>query len=516
MDETKKIVTVFKKIAIWTFPAFFAALIAVLAYCSTLPSMLVNVILIFTELVCIVQILLKTENNKKLVLTVNVNGISIMALAINIQCYNVFSPVRSLYRFWDSWCGIWSSVCAISCFYFVVLLIRVFKWDQTEYESQKAATQQLRNTIKEKDRESRLERKERNENIKSIHTENRMRRVIISEDAKTKRKKKKEAWFCAFWEKLWNEEKSKEDSHKKKSTRFLAFKLLPIIVATIFVLGYIFLPYQGTSSDTTTIRWMESVKSFVECFEENSNNSASTDRTSPLGYMNEVTEYTLFFIAIVGIVGSAFVLLCKVVSYLIGRFFFREEKEEILDFLDEYATAISVMILAAAILMVFMGGGSLDRVSYIWEKLLIIIMTLLIFMIAVDIVRIALEQCIRRNSLLRKCIRYLFIVIVDCVMSVVMGVISGIHLREMLASLFSFFLPGTQGKLYKRIERDIDRILQQDVINITKDVGRRSTRKKIYKSGRFKAFYRTKRKVRRNNDGKTSKGKTNKGKTGCN
>lgn len=247
----------------------------------------------------------------------------------------------------------------------------------------------------------------------------------------------------------------------------------------------------------------------IESFSDaESNNSEDIRRDGETGYeVNEtivgaVTEYTLTYIAVISVLITAFYLIYRML-YMILLKICHEKPAETADenlfaFMEQYATPISVMVIAISVLMVFAGEAQGDG-SRLWDEMLRILIVLIVLVVSIDILKLILEQCVDAHSLLRISVEFIFIAVIDCTMGIILSAIAGLRMREVLPSILNLFLPGKKSRLYMQIEGYLDEILLQEADAVLgKYVNKKDKMKK-------RTSYSVKRSIRGNNNAKRIK-----------
>ena len=135
--------------------------------------------------------------------------------------------------------------------------------------------------------------------------------------------------------------------------------------------------------------------------------------------------------------------------------------------LEGYEAPIAILVVFSAVLMSFSKGlPNFGNVSVNWVVLLMIIMYILLIMIAIEIVRITLEQCVRKNSLLKNVIKLVFILILDFLSGLILGVFYKLRSSEIISSLISLMLKDNDNIIGDKANKVIEKLLFKEIDKI--------------------------------------------------
>lgn len=255
-------------------------------------------------------------------------------------------------------------------------------------------------------------------------------------------------------------------------------KSIPFIILLLILGSFLGLPLFSTKKIIT--QWFEGIDLLIKSF-------IGSDETN--------SENLLTYICVFIVVAVIFVVFSTIIFNLISNHFFKK-RNSVIFLSEEYNNSIITLITCVAAIRTFVGNesnGEVDFLAKSWEFALMAIFVLLLLTMLIEIVHLALDQGVRHDSLLRLCIRYIFILVVKCFVDIIIGVLSNLHLRDVLSSIFSSSLYTGKNnvfdKVIKKIDIAIDNEVQQlsttqknknrIVLNVSQNNTRISTRRKV-------------------------------------
>lgn len=316
-------------------------------------------------------------------------------------------------------------------------------------------------------------------------------------------------------------EKKKAAKEQKKEEQEALLKeqkkrRIAIIVIAVILVVYIFLPIFGGGEQSLAWNWRDDVQYFVhelrgdtsyqnvgkadysdfpantvsEIISETraalrvgnvvkytaqkATNEKSYTRSSKEkeSFASSLAQYTIFFIALAGMLYVGAVLLYRLAIQCIESLSNKDNKNGLSDFFNEYSTPVSVLIVATAMLSTFAGTEewTFDKLPELFKNMACIILCILLVLITVDAVRLILKQCVEQGSLLRTSMHITFALLIDCVMGIVVGVLAELNIRGLLSSLFAFFLQGNHTPIYDKAEEVLDEALDEEIEGIRREM----------------------------------------------
>lgn len=379
-------------------------------------------------------------------------------------------------------------------------------------ESKLHSYQKAADTLeKAQEREAKLRRQEQdyNANKEEHEAEIEFQKIVNEEKRKEEEeRRKKEAEHELRMKSIEFDRKKEEakgleiqESEKGKSEpnrilglikKYFSFKIFCKIALTIVLIVLFFkFPSLISSKDS----YIQEITNFVSSFEQknvyisenstNTNNISKSDLEKSEGStyrkdneqienpvrqesrMAMLARYAVFYIAFIGAVFMALLLCGKaadgVYNYLVGE---KESEIGLGGFFSEYSTPFSILIVAVSALSTFSSNGSGDiwkELPIFFENLSGVVLGMMILLIAVDAIRLILIQCTEKGSLLRTAFHLIFVLLVESMMGIVTGVLTGINLKEMCFSLFSFFFQGDRTKTYKKTTKVMNNSIKKEI-----------------------------------------------------
>ena len=207
--------------------------------------------------------------------------------------------------------------------------------------------------------------------------------------------------------------------------------------------------------------------------------------------MQAIAQYVLLSTAILGCIVTVIVilqrfmadLLVKIMGKIVASKSMNPLEDE--DFVKKYAMPICALVLAMSILSAFVGEISDELLTKCWYQLLIVIMAMMILLVAIEIMRLIIEQSVHRYSLLIRCIHFVYILVMNLTMSLVIGVIRNINVPEIISELGGNsnhkneeLIDEVTGKIYEALNDEIMRF-EQDGLQAKNSEELKSTIQKV-------------------------------------
>lgn len=427
---------------------------------QTLSAMEINLLFFILFLFDLLVSLRNRENTGKCLWLFSTLGTALVAGAANL------SELSS--RYGTVLVGVWAFLSFATAVYFVVLCIRTARWSQEGWEEHQAEVRETRRQILEEDRAARQQAKKVDAEIKTTRAAYKKK---LSDDRRQEQAERRRTRHTLWqeWVKAHRKKAAKE-AQAERSPTFKARLTLVFIFAAVFIF-YIALPGLATKER------LQDIKYFTDDFL-----SGLSDN------FRELITYTLFFIALIGGLSIAWRLLLRHFKNTHAKPHGESTSgASSLDALfDEYGTAFSLFIVTMSMLLTISSlspenGGNFDisHVSKFFYNILCMILTVMVFFVAVDIVRLMLEQCTQKGSLLRTAMHLTFTLVIECLMGIILGVLSGLRLKETIRSIFSFFFPDVKTFSYNKANQVLEDTLSHEISWVeVQSFFRNTTRKK--------------------------------------
>lgn len=230
----------------------------------------------------------------------------------------------------------------------------------------------------------------------------------------------------------------------------------------------------------------------IEYVTEDAGNFQSKDKDDTrMTGMQAIAQYVLLSTAILGCIVTVIVilqrfmadLLVKIMGKIVASKSMNPLENE--DFVKKYAMPICALVLAMSILSAFVGEISDELLTKCWYQLLIVIMAMMILLVAIEIMRLIIEQSVHRYSLLIRCIHFVYILVMNLTMSLVIGVIRNINVPEIISELGGNsnhkneeLIDEVTGKIYEALNDEIMRF-EQDGLQAKNSEELKSTIQKV-------------------------------------
>lgn len=564
-----------KGLRVLIIPAISAGWILIEQHSSNmnLSAMEMNIILLIAFLIDLLISIMKKKNSMKVLWLAGVLSVSFEAFLYNFFQSSLPSLLEQPLVFFNGFCGIWTILTLPVFIYLIIVIIRVIRWTQQQWEE-----------IKELRRAWRRQCMERNFNLRQsikgyLDEVRRLKAQIRKQEIEAKEQKQKQDWEDAVKrQKIINdhqenldsyqrnadkkrllkeielqkriddyeanareEEKKaelehqkelnaiqrkreldketgrgksktknkKEDENKNKNkTKFdenkkkgvIHFAAIAIVI--IYLSLYFLMPlgWAGVKMDG----WLQKTGQIVESFESQNENvdvtkAEETGQGEKEKYIstengasesgkksNALIEYTILYIALTGTVVLAVILLWKVAEGAIEYFLNDAWRHKgFSNFLTEYSTPLTILLITVCALSTFTSQGiSGEGLIEFFKTLAVTVFVLLLLMIAVDAVRLVFLQCVQKNSLLRTSMHLVFILFVENVMGIVLGVLMGVSLKEFISSLLAFFMKDGDSETHDKIEKTLKNALNAEIDHVQSGI-------KKEKKSAFERFHST-------------------------
>lgn len=269
-------------------------------------------------------------------------------------------------------------------------------------------------------------------------------------------------------------------------------KLFTLVIVVLFIVLYITLPIKCSN---VIYDWTEDVVSFVDLNinsgekvvntnqnqenvknEENITNvgeNGNTDQEKKDTKMQILYKYTIFCIALLSAIVLVFILLFNMINDLVDRFLGRNScKTGLRAFFNEYSTPLSILIVAGALASVSFGDISSleDNLPDFFRNLIIIILYILLFLVAIDAVRLIIKQCTANGSLLRSSMHMSFILIIKNLMDIVLDVLMNFNYDNMVSDISDSVGDTNYAKIYKKMKKTLNKALMTELNIIKKNM----------------------------------------------
>lgn len=165
------------------------------------------------------------------------------------------------------------------------------------------------------------------------------------------------------------------------------------------------------------------------------------------------------------------------------------------DFFKEYSTPITMLVVVIALIISARQmdpsdtGNTTDWLKLVGELfswLFIVIMAIIAAFVVFETMRLLLEQCMERGSLIKTSMHLIFVLVVDQTTDLLIGLLRVFALRSAVESILSFFLPDQIDSITpdidqvrkKSLKREVDRVSEASKRKYEEDGPQRHMRSK--------------------------------------
>ena len=258
-------------------------------------------------------------------------------------------------------------------------------------------------------------------------------------------------FFTAATDKLIENGDDLKEGLKKHINLDNICKLTKYIFVILAIVMFFVIPHYDGLIDIIS-NWLEKVKGLTEKIGESGFKVENNQQALML--------YIFIFTVLVIMVASVLTISKKII--------FNKRKRVNNDYnkniIAGYEAPIAILVVFTAVLMSFSHGmPEFDGLTDNWKVLLMIIMYILLIMIAIEIVRIMLEQCTRENSLLKRAINLVFILILDFVIGLTVGVFYKLRASDIVADICSLIFKDNENLIGKEVKNVIEKMLLKEI-----------------------------------------------------
>lgn len=197
---------------------------------------------------------------------------------------------------------------------------------------------------------------------------------------------------------------------------------------------------------------------------------------------NSTSVSLLLYLIALFVISIAIVVGINIVKYVLARYLSHSPQD---DFFAQYSTPIVVLIVAGAAMLTIRsstnGNGDqvgpwpgatnlLGYVANLFAYILATIVAIIALLVAFETIRLVLNQCTKRGSLLKGSMQLIFILIVQYAMGLLMGILRIFALRDVIESLLLFFMPDLGHSVEPEVKQVLDAGLEREVRQVSRDM----------------------------------------------
>lgn len=443
-------------------PSLLAVIPAVIYSLGIWPSFqltTINVLCVAVSALELAQAFTERINTWKVCGFIGAGAISGIATAFNVL-NDVQSKAFTLGQL-SFWAWLWIGLLAISVIALVVILIRMLRWNQEQWEEIRKWRQNYRKEQMEARRKLKSSKQEYKQKLSIGKAEAKINKqkdqadkdVIVRNQKHEQRMERLKDWK-KHWENI--------TVLVFKKAKFLATFVVSSLIAVLFLA----IPY-STKLQSIVFNWLDAVGEL-----------AAQIKIIPLGNQDDFfpvfANYTIFYIFLIVAIWMI-VFLCRYVYRILARSDKGGKEQNSVErksFLEEYDTAIAVLTVFTALLFAFgTSGSSFFDLTNKWTTLITAIFFILIVFVSIEIVRLVVEQIGQKNSLLKRLVRLIFVAILEFLAGLLLGVIINFQIEKVISSLLSMMFPQEELTFASKIQEKFNEMFNKELDNYGNDGG---------------------------------------------
>lgn len=351
------------------------------------------------------------------------------------------------------WGWLWISLLAVSVIALVVILIRIFRWNQDQWEEIRKWRQDYRKEQMEARRKLRSSKQEYKQELSKGKAEAKINKQKDQADKDViVRNQKHEQRMERFknWEKHWEN----ITALIFKRAKFLATFVVSSLIAVLFLA----IPY-STKLQSIVFGWLDAVNALATQIK-----IIKLDKQDE--FFPAFANYTIFYIFLIAAIWMI-VFLCHYIYKVFTRSGNREKEQNSTDrknFLEEYDTAIAILTVFTALLFAFgSSGSSFFDLTNKWTTLITVIIFILIVFVSIEIVRLVVEQIGQKNSLLKQLVRLIFVAILEFLAGLLLGVIINFQIEKVISSLLTIMFPQEELSFTSKVQEKFNEMFNKEL-----------------------------------------------------
>lgn len=359
------------------------------------------------------------------------------------------------------WGWLWICLLATSVIALVVIFIRVFRWNQDQWEEIRKWRQEYR----KEQMEARLQlRHAKQEYKQELSKEKATAKICKQKDLAGKdiivrnQKHDQRMEYLKDWKKRW------ENIIVSVSEYIKLLKAL--VAATIMALLFLVIPCSERLQFIALI-WCDAVEKLAFRI-----NIIPMENDDDGKLFRALANYIIFYIFLIVAI-CLLMFLCRYVYKIIinSRKVVKEQiRSESKNFLEEYDTAIAVLTVFTALLFAIgTSGSSFFDLTSKWTTLITVILFILLVFVSIEIVRLVVEQVGQKNSLLKRLVRLIFVAILEFLTGLLLGVIINFQIEEVISSLLSIMFPQEELSFTRKIQEKFNKMFNKELDDVGDD-----------------------------------------------
>jgi len=348
------------------------------------------------------------------------------------------------------WSWLWIGLLATSVIALVAILIRIFRWNQDQWEEISKWRQEYRKERMEARRQLRRSKQEYKQELSREKTAEKIGKQKDQADKDIvirNQKHKQRIERLKDWKKHWENMIASVSKYTKLLSAFVA--------AIMMTLLFLVIPC-SEKLQSIAFSWLDAVNKLA----------SRINIIPPKNDFQAFANYIIFYIFLIVAIWMI-IFLCRYVYKVLTRSGKGEKEQNSTDgknFLEEYDTAIAILTVFTALLFAIGTSDSpIFDLTNKWTTLIIAILFILIVFVSVEIVRLVVEQIGQKSSLLKRLVRLIFVAILEFLAGLLLGVIINFQIEKAISSLLSIMFPQEELSFTSKIQDKFNAMFNKEV-----------------------------------------------------
>lgn len=434
--------------------------------------------------------------------------IALAALAVNLR-----GQLPSSLSALSMWETLWGGLAAVSAICLAVVLVRLMRWSQENWEQERKEAQERRRIRRENwrnwwkawrqywtarmtaRRDYSLDRvKARREYKKQVEKTRRANKLKWKEFRQIKKWLKK-ILKVQEWQQICqdlNTESATQtnlppgDTEQSQETtgvnRPYALRTVPgwgwaviivvsiVVVCSIAALLFWIPTFQGLNGKVDS--WFQAVRDLMIPLMTAGANGDTDPKEIKTGLA------VIYYLMILILCAIIFFVAVYLIATLLKRIWEgtlsnndKKVKSNGFPLLEAYANSFALLLVSFIALYALSSGKfNFSKLTEGWSVLFFTVLFILMILTSFEIVRLVLEQCGQANSVLKRIIFLFFIAILDLLSEIIFGVLKSLHIENAVSSLLMLVLPGEPDEIPAQALEKIKRIFQTQISAVQESI----------------------------------------------
>ena len=357
------------------------------------------------------------------------------------------------------WGCLWIGLLATCIIALVVILIRILRWNQEQWEEICKWRQNYRKEQMETRRKMRISKREYKQELSK---EKAAAKVSKHKDKADKDSIVRDQKHEQCMERLKDGKKYWESTITSvlEHTKLLSAFVASLMIALLFLV----IPY-SEKLQSIAFNWFDAVNKLASLI-----NIIPQDNNKR--FFQAFANYTIFYIFLILAIWLL-VFFCQYIYKIIinkQKVEREESSSENKILLEQYDTAIAVLTVFTA-LMFALGTSKSPFIDLTdkWTTLFAVILFILVIFVSVEIVRLVVEQIGQKNSLLKQLVRLILVEILEFLTGLLLGVIINFQIEKVISSLFIIMFPQKELSFANKVQEKFNKMFDKELGNVSND-----------------------------------------------